>query len=107
MFGATRKIPLVVRKDKSPTAMLTDHDCLMRNVGDYVIPTLAGKNAILTFAHYYNEAENHNLDPGRHKMILKIKSGDLCWESNPYEIRVPDAGAGNSHFNVVEGEADL
>lgn len=104
MFGASRKIPLIMRRDNSPAAMLTDHDCLMRNVGDYVLPSVTGETAIFTFAHYDNETENHNLNPGKHKMILKIKSGGLCWESKPYEIHVPPDGASNSHFNVVGSE---
>lgn len=105
--GVLRKIPLVVRRDKAQTATLTDHDSLTRNMGDYVIPDSSGETLIIAFEHYYDEAENHNLkplNPGPHKIILKIKSGVLCWESNPYIIRVPDSNASNSHFNVESEE---
>lgn len=104
IYGVPRKIPLVVRRDKSPTATLTDHDFLMKHEGDYVISGITGETAMLTSTHYHDRKENHNLEPGNHKLMLKIKSGGLYWESKSYEIRVPAVGASNSHFNVVGSE---
>ena len=101
LFGALRKIPLVVRRDNSPAATLTDHGFLTRDEGDYGISGITGQTAILSHAHYHDRKENLNLEPGNHKIILKIESGHLHWKSKPYVIRVPAASASNSHFNVV------
>ena len=103
LFDHLRYLPLVARRDNSPNALMTDNEWLMRGVGDYTIAGITGKNAMLAVTHRPGERQLHHLNPGVHKLRIKIISGKLIWTSEEvYEIRVPNEHASNSHFSVTK-----
>ena len=102
LFGHVRYLPLVARRDNSPNALMTDHEWLMRDVGDYMIVGITGKNTMLAETHRPGERQLHHLNPGVHKLRIKIISGKRTWTSDEvYEIRVPEEHASNGHFTVT------
>lgn len=104
LFGIRRMLPLAARRDKSPAALLTDNDFLMKSSGGYGLAGVTGKNVIMAVTH--SPQQNHgapdtDLLPGLHKARIKIVSGDQEWSSEIYKISVPNKGASNSHFSVT------
>ena len=101
IFGGTRMIPLVARRDNSPKATLTDNDFLMIEAGTYSLAGVTGQTVILGVLHPPEKRTSIDLDPGVHRAKIRIVSGHLIWESTTYEIRVPPSGASNSHFTIT------
>lgn len=104
IFGQPSMLPLVAGRDKSPGALITDQDWFSSNQGEGVLAGMSGAHMILGTTFPHNEKEVHCLNPGKHLIKIKVRSGHLDWESSSYEIRVPEKGKSNSHFSVVEAD---
>lgn len=104
IFDTPLLLPLVARRDKSPKATLTDNGFLVHPSNRVSLFGLTGENAMLARTGDPTRHNGTNLDPGLHRVKIRIESGHLDWESDTYQISVPKAGATNSHFSVTASQ---
>ena len=96
-----RQVNINSPSQDSSDSTLTDRDWFTGFENHVLAGGLPGHSLISAISQAQNPPEVHNLDPGRHDIKIKIKSGHLSWDSRLYTIHVPPRRASNSHFAVV------